>query len=75
MCSEMVQRISKFKLFALDKDSTFAFGILSNLTNGLEILSVKGEGFVPLLATSFLQPVFVETWFNCLAIVLRMAFM
>jgi len=57
---EMVQRISKFKLFTLDKDPMFALGILSNLTNGLEILSVKGEGFILVLPASFLEYVFTE---------------
>ena len=65
---------TKFELFTLDKDLTFALGILSNLTNGLEILSVKGESFVLLLATPFLELVLVESWFNCSTIVLRMAF-
>ena len=76
----MVQRIFKFEIFALDKDSMFALGILSNLTNGLETLSVEEEeGFVlglsiSFLAASFLESVFVESWFNCSVIVFRMAF-
>jgi len=70
ICSEMVQRIPKFDPFALDKDSPFALGILWNLTNGLEILSVKEEGFVVALATSYLESVFTERWFSCSAIVL-----
>ena len=65
---------TKFELFTLDKDSTFTFGILSNLINGLEILSAKGDGLVLVLATSFLESIFAESWFNCSAIVLRMAF-
>ena len=64
ICSEMVQGVPKFDPFALDKDSPFALGILSNLTNGLEIFSVKDEGFVLVLATSFLESVFVESLFN-----------
>jgi len=60
--SEMARRISKFELFTLDKDSTFVLGTLSNLTNGLEILSVKEEeGFMLGVAASFLESVFVES--------------
>ena len=60
ICFEMVRRISNFEPFSLDKDLMFALEIISNLTNGLEILSVKEEGFVLVLATSFLELVFTE---------------
>ena len=69
-----VFHVPKVKLFALDRDSTFAFGILFNLRSGLETLSVKEDGFVLALAALFLESVFVESWLNYLAIVLRMAY-
>jgi len=74
ICSEMVRRISEFDPFALDKDSTFALAILSNLITGLEILSVKEEDFVLVLATFFWDQFLQKRWFSFSAIVLRMAF-
>jgi len=53
---------------------------LPNLTSGLEMLSVKEEeGFVLGLAICFLAAFFLESvlalsWFNCSAIVFKMAF-
>jgi len=64
ICSEMVRRISKFEPFASGKDSMFALGILF----------IEEEGFVLVLPISFLESIFTKSWFNCLAIVLRMPF-
>ena len=54
--------------------------ILSNLTNGLGMLSAKEEegfalGFsISFLAASFLESALTLSWFNCSAIVFNMAF-
>ena len=57
-----------------------ALGILSNLTNGLEMVSVKEEeGFgvglaISFLAASFLESVLALSWFNYSTIVFKMVF-
>ena len=73
--SVMVRGISKFEPFTLYKDSMFALGILSNLTNGLEILSIVEEHSILVLTTSFLKLLFVVSWFSCSTILLWMAFL
>ena len=57
-----------------------AMGILSNLTNGLEMLSVKEEEDFVLgltiyfLAACFLESVLALSWLNCSSIVFKIAF-